>query len=104
GAAYPAGRPAFTYTNALASVPFGLTTTSSLVGGVWYFALHTGSSLMSIFAITGFAPVNLTDPVIVAPAIAPVPSVPPPPTPSPARPAASVATIPSVRIIPPRSQ
>src|SRR5712692_6803839 len=102
GAVYPAGRPASTYTNTLSSVPFALTITSSLVGAVGYFPLHTGSSLMSIFAITGFVPVNLIDPEIVAPAGAR--SARRPATPSATTAAASVATTPSVRIIPPRSQ
>src|SRR5439155_21960337 len=63
--------PDFTYTNTFASVPFGFPTTVSSVGGAAvYFALHFGSSLMSIFGMAGFAPVNFTFPVIVAPASA----------------------------------
>src|SRR5204862_1933987 len=68
GALELAGRPDFTYTNTSASVPLAFTTTDSSVGGAAvYFALHFGSSLMSIFRMTGFAPVNFTLPLIVPP-------------------------------------
>ena len=44
------------------------TTTASSVGGAAvYFALHFGSSVMSIFGMVGLAPVNFTLPLIVAP-------------------------------------
>ena len=43
----------------------GPTITDSSVGGTVYFLAHTVSSLMSILAIAGFAPVNFTLPVTV---------------------------------------
>src|SRR6185295_2200070 len=48
------------------SIPL-LTDTTGLVGGVVYFPLQAGSSLMSIVGFLGGAPANLTVPEIVAP-------------------------------------
>src|SRR6266853_1138311 len=95
-----AGSPAFTYTNTLASVPFLFTSTTDSCGVVVYFALHLGSSVISIAGLAGAFPTNLTLPVTVAPATA-LRGAGAGRKASTRSPAPTAATEPSLRIVPP---
>src|SRR4051794_20864812 len=67
-AQFRSGTPALIQTKTLRSVPFGLTTTSSVVS-VWPLCVrsHCGLADISIVLGAGAAPVNATLPAIVPP-------------------------------------
>src|ERR1051326_821281 len=67
-------RPSFTYTNTFFNVPFGFTTTVSIVTGALCMALQFTSKKFMIF-IGGGMPLKHTIPTMVAPFVATMLSV-----------------------------